>query len=823
MVAAVRRSRWSRLVGVLAAVAAAAALLAPVGVTAEPAAAWVRKSSTCNYPTSGAFVIKYPATVPATYRPSLTRAAAAWSAWSGTTGVTVAVIDETGAVPAGALVVNVASMAWIPDGSTKYANGSAKCVRNTGTLVGGKINIATGMMGDASENLRQSVFTHEIGHILGLTHNEDQLACGTVMMAHAGEGSICGDNGAPYVDDVAGVVAVWRPNSTPGFPAESRIHVASDDRRHLASSWASTSGWARPVAFRPASPDGYWDWTYVKDKANDGWGWIVNSASGLCLKRESRTSSTHMGWCKDDSARWLIRPGTNGARALNKATGLCLGVTEFDHRFPDHATTLDCTQSRSMLRIVKSTVTRTKRALPEAMSVGGPIVGAGSGRCLTAQGGPFTPGREVAIFSCEGTAAQKWRIEPNGGGFRISVFQDTTVVNDEEDVLVDEMNRTGTMCLYGGGESISTLPCDRSSGATWTVAPDGNLRNQATGTCLNVRGAATKDDSRLMLYPCSTESNMVWSAPDLLTTGMVSLAPVSSAGGVLSTVSAPVGSADQRVRSVLSKNLTTDKARFQWEEVAGSNGGGLLRNVETGTCLRWKAQGAEAVLDEGCTGDDASYRWAPTQQVKGAWKIQSQYTGECLDLWGAQDSENTTIGLHSCNGQSNQLWRTVPNPSPETSSPDTPGVAPNLAALGRATQSSTLDPYSSTADRAIDGNTDGDVLGGSVSRTTGQDAYPWWQLDLGDPTLVDTVTIHHVGGSHPAYNDFYVLASNSPIPDSNPAYLGDGRVRAITVFEPWAPTTSVKLDGEYRYIRIALDRSSQLSLAEITITSGTRP
>ncbi|MDR6611140.1 ricin-type beta-trefoil lectin domain protein [Leifsonia sp. 1010] len=788
----------------------------PVGVAADPAAAWVRKSTTCKYSGSAALYIKYPAAAPATYRSSLTRAAVAWSAWSGTTGVSISVIDEAAPVPAGGVSVKFNVQEEL--GPATYANASPKCARGTGRFAGGVLNIATVWMETATDTLRQTIFTHEIGHIIGLGHNEDQNVCATVMSAVNTEDSICGDNGGPYVDDVAGVVAIWRPNATPGFPAESRINVASDSRRHLASSWASTSGWARPVGFRPASPDGYWDWTFVKDKANDGWGWIVNSASGYCLKRESRTSSTHMGWCKDDSARWLVRPGANGARLLNKATNYCLGATKFEPGFPDHATTVDCTHPDSLLQIAKTTQTRTKRSLPEATSVGGPIVGAGSDRCLTAQGGLYSPGREVAIFSCAGTAAQKWLFKPVTGGFRISVFQDP-VVPDADDILVDESVASGTMCLTGAGESVSTLPCVRSAATTWTAAPDGTLRNQGTGTCLNVRGGATKDDSRLMLYPCSTESNMVWSSPELLTAGgLVSLAPVSSAGGVLSTAPAPGGNPDQRVRSVLSKNPATDKARFQWEEVAGSNGGGLIRNAETGTCLRWKAQGAEAVLDGACDGNDASYRWAPTQQVKGAWKIQNQYTGECLDLWWAQDSENTTIGMHGCNGGTNQLWRAVPNPSPEPASTNTPGVA-NLAALGTPTQSSTLDPYSSGAAKAVDGNTDANPSAGSVSATSGSDAYSWWQLDLGDPTAVGTVTIHHAAGSHPSYNEFYVLASNSPIPNSNPAYLGGSQITAVHVYEPWAATTAVKLDGDYRYLRVALDRGSQLSLAEVMVAS----
>lgn len=64
--------------------------------------------------------------------------------------------------------------------------------------------------------------------------------------------------------------------------------------------------------------------------------------------------------------------------------------------------------------------------------------------------------------------------------------------------------------------------------------------------------------------------------------------------------------------------------------------------------------------------------------------------------------------------------------------------AHNIASTGKASQAST--DYEGVAERAIDGETDGNYVGNSVTHCKTQDD-PWWELDLGSMKHIDQVSI----------------------------------------------------------------------------------
>lgn len=83
----------------------------------------------------------------------------------------------------------------------------------------------------------------------------------------------------------------------------------------------------------------------------------------------------------------------------------------------------------------------------------------------------------------------------------------------------------------------------------------------------------------------------------------------------------------------------------------------------------------------------------------------------------------------------------------------------NLALKGTATQSSTS--LGASAQRAIDGNTDGSWAGESVTHTNRQ-PHPWWEVDLGTDQPIDRIIIWNRtdGGLQTRLRDFRVSVRN---------------------------------------------------------------
>ena len=85
------------------------------------------------------------------------------------------------------------------------------------------------------------------------------------------------------------------------------------------------------------------------------------------------------------------------------------------------------------------------------------------------------------------------------------------------------------------------------------------------------------------------------------------------------------------------------------------------------------------------------------------------------------------------------------------------GQGANLARAGIATQSST--EGGGGAERAIDGNHDGDFASGTVTETRPQDE-PWWEVDLGSEQSVEAILVWNRtdGGLGTRMTDFKVVA-----------------------------------------------------------------
>jgi chitodextrinase/regulation of enolase protein 1 (concanavalin A-like superfamily) len=146
--------------------------------------------------------------------------------------------------------------------------------------------------------------------------------------------------------------------------------------------------------------------------------------------------------------------------------------------------------------------------------------------------------------------------------------------------------------------------------------------------------------------------------------------------------------------------------------------------------------------------------------------------------------------------------------------------APNCANLAQgrtATQSST--DWNGTAGRAVDGNTDGRWSGGSVTHSA-LGLQPWWQVDLGQSSAVESVQIfNRTDCCSDRLANFYVFVAASDMSGRSLAQLiADPAVARVQVGTlAGAASLTLPLTASGRYVKVQLAGSNYLSLAEVRV------
>jgi hypothetical protein len=149
---------------------------------------------------------------------------------------------------------------------------------------------------------------------------------------------------------------------------------------------------------------------------------------------------------------------------------------------------------------------------------------------------------------------------------------------------------------------------------------------------------------------------------------------------------------------------------------------------------------------------------------------------------------------------------------------------PNLALGKPATQSSQLGLTNAAV--AVDGNTDGNYNNNSVTHTL-EDNNPWWDVDLGASSTVDSIGIWNRTdyGSERLMN-YWVFVSDTPFGAADTPDTLKGKLGVWSSFQEFPPScgsTRIYTDHSHgRYVRIQLAAKGYLSLAEIQVF-GARP
>jgi len=116
----------------------------------------------------------------------------------------------------------------------------------------------------------------------------------------------------------------------------------------------------------------------------------------------------------------------------------------------------------------------------------------------------------------------------------------------------------------------------------------------------------------------------------------------------------------------------------------------------------------------------------------------------------------------------------------------------NLALNRPATQSSNYDAMG-TAGKAVDGNSDGNYWNGSVA-TTDYNSNPWWQVDLGAPSTVNSVVVwNRTDCCFTRLANYWIFISNSPfLATDTPATL-QGRAGTWNSHQTVVPSPSATI------------------------------
>ncbi|MEU6770557.1 glycoside hydrolase [Streptomyces sp. NPDC046759] len=116
-----------------------------------------------------------------------------------------------------------------------------------------------------------------------------------------------------------------------------------------------------------------------------------------------------------------------------------------------------------------------------ASDLTGALVGGQSGKCLTADASG------AAIATCTGAAGQSWSYDAPG-----------------------TLKGADGYLTAGSSGPTTTAVATGDASQEWLLNADGQIVNEASGTCLDVSGRATADGSKVILYSCNGGGNEAW-------------------------------------------------------------------------------------------------------------------------------------------------------------------------------------------------------------------------------------------------------------------------------------------------------------------------
>jgi len=159
--------------------------------------------------------------------------------------------------------------------------------------------------------------------------------------------------------------------------------------------------------------------------------------------------------------------------------------------------------------------------------------------------------------------------------------------------------------------------------------------------------------------------------------------------------------------------------------------------------------------------------------------------------------------------------------SPAVAAPTTKATAPANLALGRtASQSSLMPGYEAPAERAVDGDVDGEFWNSSVAHTD-KEAQAWWQVDLERKGTIASIDVwNRTDCCIARLADFYVLVSDRPIVSKDLATARKQKGVSSFHVDLVARKVTVPIGRTGRYVRVQHVGAEYLAIAEVQVWDG---
>jgi glucosylceramidase len=122
-------------------------------------------------------------------------------------------------------------------------------------------------------------------------------------------------------------------------------------------------------------------------------------------------------------------------------------------------------------------------------------IGGNAGLCADVAGGNATDGTAADLYTCNGTSAQQWTVNPDG--------------------TIEAMSKC--LDVAGGGTANGTAvdlyTCNGSGAQGWQPQSGGALFNPQSGKCLDDTGGSATTGTHLQIWSCTGAANQQWTLP----------------------------------------------------------------------------------------------------------------------------------------------------------------------------------------------------------------------------------------------------------------------------------------------------------------------